>query len=443
MTMALVPPLVSFLALSLAVGPQGAAPGGGALAGERPRVVVSTDVGGSDPDDFQSLVHLLLYGDVLDIEGLVSSPWGPGRKQHILDVVDLYAADCPRLTTHSDRYPSPDVLRRVTKQGAVDAALGRGVGRATEGSDWIVRCAHRDDPRPLWVLVWGTIDDLAQALHDDPSIASRLRVYYIAGPNKKWGVAAYEYVLEHHPDLWIVESNDTYRGWFTGGDQQGDLGNEAFVSRHARGAGALGDFFAGLLGGRIKMGDTPSVAYLLRGTPEDPAQPGWGGRYVRAWPRERVVVRDRAATATDEVEQFGILELVTAPLDQPRGATAALVVDGQEFPASIDQATGRVRFRFMPKDAKRWTYRIRSNVPALDGQTGEFTSVRPSPRRIAEPDPGLPRWWTDDPSPEWSEGPLLGAKTVNRWRAEFLRDFALRLGRCRAPAAAIRKESSR
>jgi hypothetical protein len=43
---------------------------GGALAGERPRVIVSTDIGGSDPDDFQSMVHLLVYADVLDIEGL-------------------------------------------------------------------------------------------------------------------------------------------------------------------------------------------------------------------------------------------------------------------------------------------------------------------------------------------------------------------------------------
>jgi hypothetical protein len=442
MIMAMVP-LLCLLVLPPMAAPLPAAPVGGALAGERPRVVASTDVGGSDPDDFQSLVHLLLYADVLDIEGLVSSPWGPGRKQHILDVIDLYAADYPRLTTHSDRYPSPDALRRVTKQGAVDAALGRGVAQSTEGSDWIVRCARRGDPRPLWVLVWGTIDDLAQALHDDPKVASRLRVYFIAGPNKKWGLAAYEYLLEHHPDLWIVESNDTYRGWFTGGDQQGDLGNEAFVTRHARGAGALGGFFAGLLGGRIKMGDTPSVAHLLRGTPEDPTQPGWGGRYVRAWPRDRVVVRDRAATASDEVEQFGILELVTAPLERATGVEAFLVVDGQEFPASVDEATRRVRFRFMPKDVKRWTYRIKSNVPALDGQAGEFTSVRPSPRRTAEPDPRLPRWWTDDPSPEWSEGPLLGAKTVSSWRAEFLRDFALRLDRCRAPAAAIRKESSR
>ena len=35
----------------------------GALAGHRYRVLVSTDIGGTDPDDFQSMVHLLVYAD--------------------------------------------------------------------------------------------------------------------------------------------------------------------------------------------------------------------------------------------------------------------------------------------------------------------------------------------------------------------------------------------
>ncbi len=413
-------------------GVAGAAPGGGALAGQRPRVIVSTDIGGTDPDDLQSMVHLLLYADVLDIEGLVSSPYGPGRREHILGVIDRYEHDFANLKSHSDRYPAPETLRRITKQGALDSALGTGIGRPTEGSDWIVSCARRDDPRPLWVLVWGGIDDLAQALHDDPSIAPKLRVYFIAGPNKKWSIAAYESLVARHPDLWIIESNATYRGWFTGGQQDADLGNEAFVSRHIQDAGALGRYFAGLLGGRLKMGDTPSVAYLLRGTPEDPTQASWGGRYVRAWPRPRLVVRERPARASDEIEQFGVLELVSAPPERP-GVSAVLLVDGQEFPASVDEATGAVRFRFMPKVVKRWRYQIESPASTLDGQRGEFTSVRPSPRRVEEPDPRRPHWFTDDPSPDWSEGPHLGAKTVSRWRADFLSDFADRLDRCRAP----------
>lgn len=209
-------------------------------------MIVSTDIGGTDFDDFQSLVHLLVYADALDLEGMIASPWGTARnrKQHLLDLVDLYARDYPHLRTYSPRYPTPEHLRAISKQGGLDSADLRGFGARTEGSDWIISCAKRADSRPLWLLVWGGIDDLAQAVHDDPSIKSKLRVYFIGGPNKKWSTTAYDYLAREHRDLWIIEANSTYRGWFTGGDQSGDLGNEAFVSAHVKGRGALGDYFA-------------------------------------------------------------------------------------------------------------------------------------------------------------------------------------------------------
>jgi hypothetical protein len=235
----------------------------GTMTDERHRVIVSTDIGGTDPDDFQSLVYLLLYADRLDIEGLISSPYGPGRKEHILQVIDLYERDYPCLRTHSDRYPTPDALRAVTKQGALESAGFEGFGSSTKGSDWIVQCARRNDPRPLWVLVWGGIEDLAQALHDAPDILAKLRVYWIGGPNKKWSVDAYQYLVTHRPRLWIIEANATYRGWFVGGNQNGEWGNHVFVATHVAGHGALGDFFAAQLGATLKMGDAPSVAARL------------------------------------------------------------------------------------------------------------------------------------------------------------------------------------
>ena len=72
------------------------APENGALEGLRPRVLVSTDIGGTDPDDHQSMVHFLLYADMFDVEGLVSSPYGPGRQEHILQVIDRYATRLSR-----------------------------------------------------------------------------------------------------------------------------------------------------------------------------------------------------------------------------------------------------------------------------------------------------------------------------------------------------------
>ena len=404
----------------------------GALAGERPRVLVSTDIGGTDPDDFQSMVHLLVYADVLDIEGLVSSPFDAGRAKDILEVIDCYARDYAKLKTYSDRYPAPGALRAITKQGEKEVAPYAGVRRSTEGSEWIVKCARRDDPRPLHVLVWGGIEDLAQALHDAPDILPKLRVYYIGGPNKKWTPDAYHYIATHHPTLWMIENNSTYRGWFVGGDQSGEWGNNEFVTRHIKGHGALGDFFAGKLDS-IKMGDTPSVAWLLKGTLDDPSKPSWGGQFVRAW--DRPFIRfNRLTTKDDRMELFGIVELAL-----PVGANATektearLLVENQSINGHVGEDK-TIRFRFCPKEAKTFTFTIRGNVPSLDGKTGGITAVPLSPELAKRPSTTHPNWWTDNPAPQFAEGPHAGAKTVSRWRGEFLRDFAARMDRCKSRA---------
>jgi hypothetical protein len=426
--------LVACLAVAWGIASAQPTGGQGALDGVRHRVLVSTDIGGTDPDDQQSLAHLLLYADVFDLEGLVSSPYGPGRAHHILEVIDRYARDYPNLRRHSDRYPAPDALRAMTKQGEIAVAPYAGVRQATEGSRWIVERARVADPRPLYLLVWGGLEDLAQALHDAPDILPRLRVHFIGGPNKKWSPDAYQYIVTHHPRLWMIESNATYEGWFTGGDQSGDQGNDGFIRTHVARRGALGTYLAALLNGVMKMGDTPTVARLLHGTPEDPAQASWGGRHVRAWPRPYVRL-DRLPTAADRIEHFAILELVL-PLGAgaPARPEASLLVENQSLVGHADGA-GHVRFRFSPKEAKAYTFTIRSNAPALDGKTGGVTVFDPPADAASRPDPALPNWWTDDPSPAAAEGVHLGARTVSQWRRAFLADFAARMQRVQ-PAAA-------
>ena len=253
---------------------------GGALAGDRPRVIVSTDIGGSDPDDFQSMVHLLIYSDVLDIEGLVSSPPKGGRAKHILEVIDAYEKDLDSLRRHSKVFPSADVPRAVTKQGATEPAPKTGWSKATEGSQWIIQRAKADEARPLWVLVWGSITDVAQAVHDEPSIKSKIRVYSIGSWNTGQDRNARDYLFQKHSDLWWIESDTTFRGMYVEGRQDGLWGNRAFVDQHVKGHGALGDLFYRMKRD-IKMGDTPSLMYLLRGTVDDPTAPHWGGAFVR------------------------------------------------------------------------------------------------------------------------------------------------------------------
>lgn len=411
-----------------------AVPDNGALAGHRHRVVVSSDIGGTDPDDFQSMVHFLLYADVFDVEGIISSPYGPGRREHILQVIDQYARDYPNLKTYSEKYPAPDALRTLAKQGAIDGQGAAGFGNPTEGSNWIVQCARRADSRPLYVLVWGGIEDLAQALHDAPDILPKLRVYFIGGPNKMWSVDAYNYIEQNHAKLWMIEANATYRGWFTGGNQAGEWGNAGFFGAHLAGRGALADFFGTQLKGTIKMGDSPSIGWLLRGTPEDPSQPGWGGKFARIWDGRKTIF-DRLTTESDQAEAFGVVEYaLPLPAGMTRENSARMIFDGR-IPA-IGMNDGRVlRFRFSPRDAKVWPYVIRSDFAGLDGQSGKFTAVPPTAARTSRTSTIHPNWWIDDPDPAAAEGVHPGAKSVNRWREEFLRDFATRMSRCKTPAS--------
>lgn len=65
-----------------------------------------------------------------------------------------------------------------------------------------------------------------------------------------------------------------------GGYQQRGFDNLQFVEQHVKGHGALGDLFWEKKRD-IKMGDTPSVLYLLDGNPDNPEGESWGGSYIK------------------------------------------------------------------------------------------------------------------------------------------------------------------
>jgi hypothetical protein len=254
-------------------------------AGTKPRVIVSSDIGGSDPDDFQSMVHYLVYADRFDTEGLVSSPPKQGRMRHILECLDAYEQDYPNLRTWSADYPAPDALRKVARQGAIDPQPGEKPAEVSDGAKLIIERAKAEDPRPLYVLVWGSITDVAQAVHGEPSIKQKLRIYSIGSWNTRNDPKAREYLFRHVHigDLWWIEADTTFRGMYMGGSQEGDLGNRTFPAEHVKGHGALGALFMQKKAD-IKMGDTPSVLYLLHGDPDKPESPHWGGAFVRPAP---------------------------------------------------------------------------------------------------------------------------------------------------------------
>jgi hypothetical protein len=138
----------------------------------------------------------------------------------------------------------------------------------------------------------------------------------------------------------------------------------------------------------------------------------------------------RLTTKDDRIEIFGIFELIL-PIGSsaPDKVESRMVIENQSLLGFVHN--GSVHFRFSPKAAKAYSYAIRSSSTALDGQVGELTAVQIPPEAAERPDRNLPNWWTDHPAPEFAEGPHAGAKTVNRWRKDFLADFATRMNRVR------------
>ncbi len=190
-----------------------------------------------------------------------------------------YASDFTKLSAHGD-YPSVDSLRSVTKQGATDAAPSDGFASSTEGSQLIVDAAKVSDSRPIYVLVWGSITDVAQAVHDDPSIKDKIRVYSIGAWNTIMDKSARRYLYDDHADMWWIENDTTFYGMYESGcgNHGDDLSNNQFVEQHVVGHGALGDLFYDKKHD-LKMGDTPSVLYMLNGDIDDPEGESWGGQF--------------------------------------------------------------------------------------------------------------------------------------------------------------------
>lgn len=399
---------------------------------QRPRVLISTDIGGTDPDDNQSMAHLLMYSNEFDLEGLVSSPsYGSGNKKEIIRMIGLYEKQLPQLQAHDDHWPSPAYLRSITRQGRKGAAPYEGYSTPTEGSEWIVTCARKHDERPLYVLVWGGLDDVAQALHDAPDIASRIRVYWIGGPNKKWSVNSYVYIASHFPDLWFIENNGTYRG-FIYDSKNKDRYNTGYYDTYIREAGLMGDDFGHYYKGNPKLGDTPSLLYMMDGDPADPTRESWGGSF-EPFTRSTRVVFDGVTTERDTVPIYAIMEFhLTGPVIKDMAVgTPCITLDiaNQQWDGYY-LGKGRYVARYSTYRTGKQPYTITSSVvPGFKPVEGAVTIDNLWPGKPNETDYKLGHdWYTDKQAPSLFWKNCQGAQTVNKWRNDVMEDWGKRWG---------------
>lgn len=259
-----------------------------------PRVFISTDLrlAAEEKDDSQSLIHALLYQDKMNIVGVAATPskWNSqdGLVGDIDRIIDTYGLDHAKLATHSGAFKTAEQLKAVSWQGALDTAPGQGWSSPTDSSRAIIVEAKKAAAagEVLNVLTWGGETDLAQALHDDPSIARHIRFFSIDDQD----VSAYAYIHANFKgafDMW-VDNVSTFRGTYaspTGGDWTQDI-IKGWHESNAAGHGALGNLFAQLSGdifnvSGVKMGDSPTVLRFLSGDQNDPTRESWGGEFVQ------------------------------------------------------------------------------------------------------------------------------------------------------------------
>ena len=396
---------------------------------EIPRVLISTDIGGTDPDDNQSIAHLMMYTDLFDLEGLVSSPsFGSGNAKEIFRMIDVFEKDYPVLRRHA-KVMAPDELRPLVKQGRTSELPPCGFDKPTEGSDWIVKCARKDDPRPLYVLVWGCLEDVAQALHDAPDIASKIRVYWIGGPNKKWGVNGYCYIVENFPNLWMIENNTTYRA-FIYDSKNKDQWNLGFYDTYIKDAGHLGRDFATYYKGNPKLGDTPSLLYLMKNSdPSNPELQSWGGRFVKCQRTPKTVFR-RATTAKDTAQICGIIEW---QLKGPKRKDIA--IDSACITLDIRKQQWKGYYKgnglYVVRHSTYYTgtldYTITSTVKGFKPIKGQITVENTWDNRKNATDYQVgTQWWTDSYAPGDFDRNCAGARYQLIVREEIMKDWAQR-----------------
>ncbi|GJC88034.1 hypothetical protein ColLi_10872 [Colletotrichum liriopes] len=188
----------------------------------KPRVFVLTDIS-NEPDDAESLVRYLLYSNQFQTEGLVavSSTWMKNKvcPQDIHKILDAYAGAVDNLNkhTHPDyAYPSVDSLRNLVKSGPpVYGFAGVGADKPlTDGAQLLLERIKAPSEEPLWVLVWGGTNVLAQVLltirdqysaEEATKLRAKLRVYTISDQDDTSA-----WIRTQFPDVFYISS---IHGW--------------------------------------------------------------------------------------------------------------------------------------------------------------------------------------------------------------------------------------
>ncbi len=269
------------------------------------RIIVTTDIGGSDPDDIQSLVHLMVMLNDIDLEGIISQhawiPYGNGALNIIDSVICAYEKALPNLRVHDNSYPDANSIRTMVKEGQSQAAMACvGEGKDSEGSEWIIKTVDKKDDRPLWIAAWSGMNTLAQALwkvsrtrspKEVDKFINKLRVYDILGQDD-----AGAWIAKHYPKLTYIRNRAVY-GWPK---------DDEWYRKNIQEKGPLGQVYPSRIW--ATEGDTPSFLYCVENglnVPEHIDYGGWGGRFS--------TIKEENIESMDWVKKNNLDEMQYAP----------------------------------------------------------------------------------------------------------------------------------
>jgi hypothetical protein len=274
------------------------------------RVIVLTDIE-NEPDDAMSLVRFLTYSNQWDVEGLIATTSVHQKNKlavwRIREILSAYAKIQPNLLKHESGFPTAEYLFSITKEGKSDYGMHAvGQGMDSEGSEWIIQAVDKEDTRPVWVLIWGGPNCLAQALwkvnatrtpEEVEAFVKKLRVYAISDQDDSgiWIRKTFKdlfYIVSpgynelgaYHHCTWSGIGGDKFHGRFAGADYS--LVDNPWLDEHIRSKGPLGEQYP-----QVKFmmeGDSPTFLYLIDnglGNSEHPEWGSWGGRYELYQPR--------------------------------------------------------------------------------------------------------------------------------------------------------------
>ena len=264
----------------------------------KPRLVVCTDIAPADvePDDMESMVRLMAYADMFEIEALITSvgwncdPYPAEWAEYLQRVIEAYRKDVPKLMRRSGQQEFMPLEDENSIHGGIKAI---GADNDSPGSELLIRLADEDDTRPIYVAAWGGANTLAQAIwrvkqtrsaEELKKFVRKFRIYTITDQDMQYSMRMNRSYSSH---MWLRKefADDLQFVWDEGTwQEQCELGKRHWQQHkdNIQGQGALGGEYPTYKWG--VEGDTPSFLYVMPNglnNPEDPHQCGWAGYHER------------------------------------------------------------------------------------------------------------------------------------------------------------------